>query len=231
MKIVVPLAGPDFERPDGSIKADTLVDGRPLLEATLERRPWWGHGRAGPADVVFVLKDTLRARAYGEDALRSRYPGAGLVYISRTTGGTALSALAALSLIGDAEAPVCVDLVDIAYRSAFDQRAAFASKDVGAVALVFPSQNPVYSYLRQDVSGDVVEAAEKRVISDQASAGTYFFANPSIYLKSMAHNLDHRQAVTHKGLFFVCPLYNGVIASGVRVVLEPVSEVVDIKTA
>ncbi len=35
----------------------------------------------------------------------------------------------------------------------------------------------------------------------------------------------------HKGLFFVCPLYNGVVAGGRRVILEQVHDVRDIEIA
>jgi hypothetical protein len=98
-----------------------------------------------------------------------------------------------------------------------------------ALVLTFPSHNPVYSYLRTDASGRVVEAAEKKRISARASAGTYFFASPAVYLRALAHSLDHRANVTHNGLFFVCPLYNGVIAGGGKVVLEDVRSVRDVK--
>ena len=229
MKVVVPLAGPDFERPDGSVKAEQLVDGEPLLRAALEKRPWWRNGLVRDEDLVFVLLDTPRGRAFAAGSLAAWYPRARQVMISQTTGGAALSALAGVALIDDVEAPLCVDLVDILYRSRLDPPATFAACNADAIALVFPSSNPIYSYLRADESGCVVEAAEKRVISTQASAGTYIFANPSIYLDALAHNLRHRSEVTHKGLFFVCPLYNGVLATGGRVILELVNDVQDIK--
>src|SRR5262249_8547387 len=100
---------------------------------------------------------------------------------------------------------------------------------VGAVALVFESTNPAYSYLRTDSVGKVVEAAEKRVISQRASAGTYFFDRAATYLEALAHNLRHLEQVTHRGLFFVCPLYNGGLARGRRVVREQVPAGRDVK--
>ena len=35
----------------------------------------------------------------------------------------------------------------------------------------------------------------------------------------------------HRDLFFVCPLVNGLVAQGLDVLLEPVTDVADIKTA
>lgn len=229
MKVVVPLAGPDFERPDGTLKAALLVDGRPLLEATLEQRPWWRRGGVTDADLTFVLKDSARVRGFVEQYLLQRYPRSRQVLLSTTTGGAALSALAGVAQIGGEQEPLCIDLVDIAYSSTLDPIAAFKRPRVGAVALVFASDNPIYSYLRTDTSGRVVEAAEKRVISSHASAGTYLFAAPNIYLSGLAHNLSNRAEVVFKDMFFVCPVYNGVLAGGSEVLLEQVSNVCDVK--
>jgi hypothetical protein len=232
VRVIVPLAGPDFERPDGSVKAEMMIDGRSLLRRCLDGRCWWQRGQARSEDLVFVLRDTPRSRRFAGEALAAWYPGAHIVTLSTTACGAALSALAGVALTGDAAGPLCVDLVDIEYRCTFDPVRCFAERsDVAAVALTFASTNPLYSYLRTDADGNVVEAVEKRVISPHASAGTYFFDAAATYLEALAHNLRHRQAVTHKGLFFVCPLYNGVIASGRRVTLEQVHDVRDVKVA
>lgn len=232
MKVIVPLAGPDFERQDGSVKAEMLIDGEPLLRRCLERRAWWQHGQVRSEDLLFVLRDAPRSRRFAGECLAAWYPGAQVVTLSATACGAAMSALAGVALIGHAAGPLCVDLVDIEYRSGFDPNLCFGERsDVGAVALVFASTDPAYSYLRTDADGNVVEATEKRVISPHASAGTYFFDSPATYLEALAHNLRHRADVMHKGLFFVCPLYNGVIAGGGRVILEQVHDVRDIEMA
>jgi hypothetical protein len=229
MKVVIPLAGPDFERPDGTVKSQHLVDGEPLLEATLQRRPWWRSGLVTDADLTFVLKDSPRIRAYVDTDLRVQYPRARQIFLSTHTGGAALSALAGVAMVADAQVPLCIDLVDIAYTSTFDPITAFSEPRAGAVALVFRSSNPLYSYLRTDENGRVIEAAEKRVISEHASAGTYVFASAAIYIDAVAHNLRNRSQVTYNDLFFVCPVYNGVIGAGADVLLEAVTQVRDIK--
>jgi hypothetical protein len=226
----VPLAGPDFERDDGSVKAELLIDGEPLLSRTIHRRPWWRKGQAKSEDLVFVLRDTQRVRRFVQESLLVWFPGAATVFISKGTQGAAITVLAGLSLVIHHDGALCVDLVDIEYETEFDPLACFAANpDAGAAALIFQSDRPIYSYLRTDETGCVVEAAEKRVISSNASAGTYFFASPHDYLLALAHNVAHAAEVTFKSLFFVCPLYNGVLASGRSVIMEPVSNIVDIK--
>lgn len=232
MKIVIPLAGPDFERPDGTVKAEHLVDDLPLLRRTLETRPWWQRGQVCDEDLVFVLRDSELSRRFAAKSLSAWYPAAGAVMLPATTGGAALSALAGVAMIGQGTGTICIDLVDITYRSTFNPVAAFEyAHQNGAAALVFQSSSPAYSYLRADQGGRVIEAAEKKVISSNASAGTYFFANAAVYLTALAHSLSNRDVVTHQSLFFVCPLMNGVIASGGHVWIESVDDVFDIKTS
>ena len=231
MRIVVPLAGPDFERAAGGVKATLEIEGRPLLRRALEGRPWWTSGQVGPADMIFVLRDTLASQGFAHGMLQDWYPGASVVSIGRYTRGAALSALAGIALMDRTDEPLCVDLADIEYAATLDPVARFAETQAGGIILTFPSDNPAYSYLATDAAGRVTGAAEKRVISNDASAGTYLFRDVACYLGALAHSLTHAEAVMHRDLFFVCPLVNGLVAQGLDVLLEPVGDVIDIKTA
>lgn len=154
MKIIVPLAGPDFDRPDGSVKAEiTAENNLPLLRSTLESRPWWRRSQVNDGDLIFVIRDTAQSRRFSEVTLPSWYPRASIVKLSCLTQGAAFSALAGISLIANDDNPLCVDLVDINYASSFDPEAFFSSSGIGGVALVFESVNPMYSYVRLVTSG------------------------------------------------------------------------------
>lgn len=232
MKIIVPLAGPDFELADGRVKAEIDLDGQPLLRRALESRPWWTNGEASDADLVFVLKCSARTQAFADGLLREWYPRARVVMISDHACGAALSAQAGLALVAHVEEPAIVDLADILYDCDLSIVETFASgASIDAVALVFPSDRPEYSYLSVDEKGEFIEAAEKRVISNSASAGTYIYRSPAWMLRAIAHSLDNRDAVRFRNLFYVCPLYNGIRASGGRVTLVNVTGVRDIKIA
>ena len=144
--------------------------------------------------------------------------------------GAAFSALAGMTTSQYVDDPVIVDLADILYASTFDPTSVFEiNTNCGAIALTFESESPAYSYLRLDNSGSFEEAAEKQVISDHASAGTYIFRDIATYLRALAHNLENHEQLTFRNHFFVCPLFNGVKDQGKDVFLEPVAEVIDIK--
>ncbi len=228
MKILVPLAGPDFERPDGSVKAEHLLGDMPILRAALESRPWWRRGIVQAADLNFILRDTPASRRFASEGLQAWYPGATVSFLGATTRGAALSSLVGLAPVAHVAEPLCIDLADIifAYDSKIDW---FDDVHVGAVAMTFAASHPEYSYLRRDDAGRVVEAAEKRVISAEASAGVYLFRGPAEYLRSLSYGLAHPEEFECRGLFFVCPLLNGIIAAGLEVVGVAVTDVLDIK--
>ena len=228
MRAIVPLAGPDFIQKDGSLKAEVVLKGEPLLRGVLNSRPW--AKTLAAHDYSFVLFDALETRAFAAGALSKWYPGATITFVSSYTRGAALSALAGLATGKDVCAPIIVDLADIMYTSNLDPKLVFQSNiDCGGIALTFNSDNPAYSYLSLDTSGFVENATEKRVISNNASAGTYIFRNMATYLRALAHNLTNEESQTYRDLFYVCPLFNGVRAMGEKVLLEPVTDVIDIK--
>jgi hypothetical protein len=228
MRVIVPLAGPDFIRDGGALKAEIELDGAPLLRRVLSSRPW--AGAVASQDYSFILIDAPETRAFVDDKLAKWYPGASVTFISCYTRGAALSALAGIATGKDVEAPIIVDLADILYTSTLDPVTVFhKNPDCGGIALTFKADNSTYSYLRLDAFGFFVQAAEKRVIADNASAGTYIFRDMATYLRALAHGLENKESQTFRGLFFVCPLFNGVKDQGKRVLLETVTDIIDIK--
>lgn len=229
MKTIIPLAGPDFVRPDGSVKAELDVNGTPLLRCAIESRSWWRDGRLCDRDLVFVLLDQPSVRSFAERALGNWYPSARAVFLTTSTEGALLSTLAGVSLLAQHDEPICIDLADILFDEDAHPELVLSNEDCGGLALTFPSNRDIYSYFRRDKFGAIVEAVEKRVISDEASAGVYFFKSPAVYLRAVAHSLDHRGELAYRERLFVCPAMNGVLAQGLRVEGYGVRNVVDIK--
>lgn len=231
MQVVIPLAGPDFEPNDRTTKAELLLDGQALLVRALTSRSWWQRGDVSAADCIFILRDTKVSRDFADRCLTDWFPGSRIVFLSHGTRGAAFSALAGVALC-DPAAVLCVDLADILYVEAFRPLTAFGEDPMlGGMLPTFRSDSPVYSYARLGHDGRATRTAEKKVISDLASAGTYFFRNPAVYLAAVDHAIRHESEQTHNGSFFLCPLFNGVIASGHDVRTFDVTDIIDIKQA
>ena len=227
MEVIVPLAGPDFVSADGEVKALIPLLGKPLLLHVLKSRPW----AEAVSGYTFIFKEDKPTRVFVEEHLRQWYPNATVIFLSSFTRGAACSAMAGVACQRELNSPLIVDLADILYSSKLNVEDRLDREPrCGGLALTFKSTNPLYSYLRSDETGRVLEAAEKKVISNDASAGTYVFRNSAIYLHAVAHAFSNEASQVHNGLFFVCPLFNGVLAQGMDVEMEPVYDVADIKT-
>lgn len=226
MHVIIPLAGPDFVRPDGSIKALTPFRGEPLLRHVINSRPW----ASQVASYSFILYDCRETRQFASSCLSEWYENSSVAYISEFSRGAALSILPGMSTLKEFCHPLVVDLADIIYESNINIHQTLGSDSaIGGIALTFYSQNPQYSYLEADENGLVIRSAEKKVISDEASVGTYIFRDCATVLNAVAHAINNETSQTHNSLFYVCPLFNGVLAQKQKVLLERVSGVVDIK--
>lgn len=227
MHVIVPLAGPDFVHPDGSIKALISFEEQPFLKYVLNSRPW-----ASKVEFyTFVLYDSDQTRRFARDFLCKWFLNFSVVFISGYSRGAAISTLAGISLVNRFGSTLVVDLADIVYKSNLNiEQALQTDSAIGGIALVFNSNHPQYSYLATNDYRQVITAAEKVVISEHASAGTYIFRDSATLLKAIAHAVENESTQTHNNLFYVCPLFNGVLAQNKQVILEHVSGIIDIKS-
>lgn len=217
MNCVVPLAGPDFVSPAYGIKPLAQVEGEPLLLRALRSRAWYRSGLLRDDAIVFVLRRVEEAEHLAPK-LAQWFPGSRVVWLSCLSRGALMSALAGSALIRDIRAPVLIDLVDILFDG--DEQIADRCLNLRAQAVLpwFSSSDPAYSYIELASDGvTVVRAAEKKVISQHASAGVYCFADMPTWLDAAARAIGDADRLTVDGVHFVCPAMNGVITAGGRV--------------
>lgn len=84
------------------------------------------------------------------------------------------------------------------------------------VIMTFNSQHPRWSYARVDKKGRVLEVAEKRVISDQATVGIYYFKKGSDFVKAACSMIEKN--IRFNNDFYVCPTYNEMILDGKSII-------------
>ncbi|MGZ5440338.1 MAG: glycosyltransferase family 2 protein [Thermoanaerobaculia bacterium] len=214
--ILIPLAGRGSRFVEAGYtepKPFIPVFGRPMV--------WWALQtfasvlRDDAARVLFIVHE--RDRDY-EKQLRALHSSAriSVITIAADTRGQAESALAARPHV-DADAPLYIHNCDTYSELALEEIASSGAQ--GALAY-FPSHDPAFSYLRTDDDGNVVEVAEKRVISDKASNGLYYFHRAADFFDAAREMIDRHEDV--RGEYYVMPCYNTLIARGDRITAIPV---------
>lgn len=221
MICIVPLAGPDLVHSEHAFRPLAPIGGRPLIEAALEGRSWRRSGYLEDNDYVFVLRSVENVDALARFLL-ARWPGSKIITLGSLTSGALYSALAGVALARPDERMI-VDLADILFEGG-EEVAGDWSPEIGAMVPCFLSSESCYSYLRE-VDGRVVEAAEKVVISNKASAGVYTFRDPAVFLSAAAHSIANRERLSYKSALFVCPVVNGVLDRGLEVAAPIVDNV------
>lgn len=86
--------------------------------------------------------------------------------------------------------------------------------------MTFKASHPKWSYARTDTNGRVIETAEKRVISDQATVGIYYYAHGKDFVAA-AQAMIHKN-IRHNNEFYVCPVYNEMILNGENIYTYPI---------
>jgi NDP-sugar pyrophosphorylase family protein len=93
--------------------------------------------------------------------------------------------------------------------------------NLDGLIMTFDSTHPKWSYVRTDENGRAVEAAEKKVISNHATAGLYYFKHGSDFIGAT-------EAMIYKDIrfnnqFYVCPSYNELILEDKKIFIYDIS--------
>lgn len=136
----------------------------------------------------------------------------GVVLLDGITEGAACTILTAEHEIGD-DTPVLIansdQLIDIDFNIFID----FAIQlKIDGLIMTFPANDPKWSYAKLNSKDFVVEVAEKKVISDHATTGVYFFSTGKKLKKYARQMIKKNIRVNNE--FYVAPIYNEMIQAG-----------------
>ena len=84
----------------------------------------------------------------------------------------------------------------------------YAGNDDACIA-IFPSTHPKWSYAKLGEDGYVEEVAEKKVISNNATVGCYYFKRGRDFVTA-AHSMIKKD-IRVNGEFYVCPIFNELV--------------------
>ena len=213
MNVLVPMGGSDEafrERGFAYCKPLVEIHGKPMIEHA------WNCLRAlQPEKFVFVVRKEDVLRSHLHRVLKLMDPTSVVVQAEGPTAGAACTALLAIDQIKpDAELIVTNgdQLLECDLAAVL---ADFRARKLDAGTIVFDSVHPRWSFVRVGADGFVTEAAEKRPISRQATAGFYYFRRGADFLRAATDMI--RKDAQVNGLFYVCPTFNEMILAGAKI--------------
>src|SRR5206468_6954782 len=117
-----------------------------------------------------------------DQTLRLITPDCEVIGLHNSTQGALCSALLAIDSLVDDEPLVICNGDQVIDADLGEIVSLFIDDDADAGVITFESVHPRWSYVELGDHGQVLQAAEKRVISRNAIAGFYFFASGKLFV-------------------------------------------------
>lgn len=213
INIVIPMsgAGTSFIQAGYTFPKPLIdINGKPMIQIVIENlTPKIEH------NFIFVYK-----KEYDKYSLHQIFNntarGFRAIPLIAPTQGALCSVLNAVDYINNDQELIVANadqLIDIAIDDFINfARASYAD----GVIMTFNSQHPRWSYARVDKTGNVLEVAEKKVISDQATVGIYYFKKGSSFVKASFSMIEKN--IRFNNDFYVCPVFNEMVLSGKKII-------------
>ena len=92
----------------------------------------------------------------------------------------------------------------------------------------FYGEGNLWSYAKVDEKGFVVEVAEKKQISNNATAGYYFWKHGSDFVKYAEQMIEANDRVNNE--FYVAPVYNYAVKDCKKIIITKVDKLYSLGT-
>jgi len=212
MKIVIPMAG----RGQRFLDAGYVVP-KPLITIRGYPMVWWAVRSlpvVPPADMIFIVRaDHVREHSIDIKLKELFSPEIAIVPQYTQSQGQADTVLLARQEIRNASHLVIYNCDTYAPRAGeVLQQGIEAYPQVDGFVVVFNSSEPNLSFVRTAADGHIVEVAEKRAISCDATIGLYHFRTGEDFIWAADKMISENDRVRDE--FYVLPVYRYLIERG-----------------
>ncbi len=215
MNVLVLMAGGDsrFEEAGYTFPKNLIeIDGVSLVERVVQNLAGL---RARGCRFLFAIRRDESQKHHTAEMIQLLVPESTILLAPSLTGGAACTTLLAVEHIDSQEPLLIVNgdvVLDADIPAIIDD---FQQRGLDGGIVVFRSAHPRWSHVRCDAEGHVVEAAEKRPISDLATTGHYFFREGRDFVRAAKEAI--RKDAHVNNAFFVCPCYNELVLAQKRI--------------
>ncbi len=212
LNIVIPMAGggASFQQAGYTFPKPLIeVNGKPMIQLIIENlKP------SVPHKFIFIcMKEHYDKYSLNEifNNLVGRDNYECIQLISKTMGAacTALTAVEHINNENDLIIANSDQIIDVK----IDDFVSFARESqADGVIMTFEASHPRWSYARVNSDNEILEVAEKKVISSHATVGLYYFKEGKKFVAT-AHNMIEK-GISINDEYYVCPVYNELILKG-----------------
>lgn len=208
MNIIIPAAGAGSRfKNAGYTFPKPLIDvkGKPMIQIVVENLNIEGN-------YTYIVQKEHHEKYNLKYLLNMITPNCNIIVIDGITEGAACTTLLAKEYI-DNDQPLMIANSDqyIYWNSVEFMYTMVAGNNDGGI-LTFKSTHPKWSYAKLDNELNICEVAEKKVISDIATVGVYYWTEGANYIKYAEQMINKNIRVNNE--FYVAPVFNEAIDDG-----------------
>jgi HAD superfamily hydrolase (TIGR01509 family) len=208
MNVLIPCAGHGSRFADAGYTFPKLlidVNGKPMIQVVVENLNI-------NANFIFIVRQEHYDTYNLKSLLNIIAPNCKIVTVNEVTEGACCTTLLAEKYI-DNDNPLVIANSDqfMQWRSG-EFYHSLNSDNIDGSIVCFENIHPKWSYVKTNEYGNVTEVAEKKVISNQATTGVYFYKKGSDYVKYSKQMIEKNIRTNNE--FYVCPVFNEFIGDG-----------------
>ena len=218
LNILVPMAG------EGSrFKEAGYFFPKPIIEVLNKPMIQWVIESLNiEANYIFIIQKKHQKKFNIKSMLKILQPNCKIIEIDQLTEGAACTTLLAKKYINNNDPLIIANSDQYIKWNSSQSLYNFITKKIDGGILTFNSIHPKWSYAKCDIDSNVIEVAEKKVISNNATVGVYFWKKGSDYVKYANQMIKKNIRVNNE--FYVCPVFNEAIKDSKTIKIEKVKE-------
>lgn len=216
MNVLVPMAGAGsrFAKVGYTFPKPLIeVRGKPMIQVVVE-------ALNVEAQYTYVVQKEHYEKYNLQYLLNLLTPNCNIVQVDGITEGAACTTLLAKEFINTDEPLIMTNSDQLILWDSNETLYAFNNDNVDGGIVTFPATHPKWSFAKLGDDGYVCEVAEKKPISNHATAGIYYWKHGSDYVKYAEQMIAKDIRVNNE--FYVCPVYNEAIEDGKKIRIKEI---------
>ena len=220
LNIVIPMAGRGSRFAEAGYKDPKPlipVHGKPMIQVVVENlMPKCEHR------FIFICQNQHIKDYDLVPKLKSMAKNVEIIGIDGITEGQVCTVLKAKHLIDNDEPLMTANSDQYIDFDINDYLSVMDDKNLDGLIMTMKADDPKWSYAKTDKDGFVVETAEKKVISENATVGIFNFRRGKDLVRSAEQMIADNIRVNNE--FYTCPCYNYLIREGKEIGIYGIGE-------
>jgi HAD superfamily hydrolase (TIGR01509 family) len=224
LNVLIPMAGAGsrFAQQGYTFPKPLIeVNGKPMIQVVVENLNIDAH-------YIFIVQEEHYEKYNLKYLLNLIAPGCDIVQVNGVTEGAACSTLLAKDYINSDAPLVMANSDQYVEWNSNECMYAFTADEIDGGIITFEASHPKWSYAKIGDKGFVSEVAEKKVISNEATVGIYYWKHGSDYVKYAEDMISKDIRVNNE--FYVCPVFNQAIEDDKKIKVKRINKMWGIGT-